>query len=138
MHPSDSVENLIVKVGRLADGQPITQIRAALGDLTGQDPDQVRVQFERRRIGTPAANASLILRREPGRVVCLSCDHESLTYLEGEACAAFGSFRRQVVGGHQLALEGVSVERTVHGVRPQTARSRAAGAALSRSRAEGD
>jgi hydrogenase nickel incorporation protein HypA/HybF len=138
MHPSDSVENLIDKAVRLADGQPATQIRAALGDLTGQEPDQLRAQFERRRIGTPAANARLTLRREPGRVVCLSCEHESLTYVEGEACAACGSFRRQVVGGHQLALESVSVERSMHGVRRQTARSRAAGTALSRFRAEGD
>jgi hypothetical protein len=85
-----------------------------------------------------AANASLTLRREPGRTVCLSCEHESLTYVEGEACAACGSFRRQVVGGHQLALEGVNVERSMHGVRRQTYPSKAAGAALSRSRAEGD
>jgi hydrogenase nickel incorporation protein HypA/HybF len=138
MHPSDSVENLIVKAVRLANGQPITQIRATLGDLTGHDPDWLRAEFERQRIGTPAANASLTVRREPGRVLCLSCEHESLTYLEGEACAACGSFRRQVVGGHQLALEGVSVERSMPSVRRQSARSRAASAALSRSRAEGD
>lgn len=112
MYPSDSVQNLIDKAVRLAEGQPIKQVRAALGALTGLAPQQVEAEFERRRIGTPAADATLHLRSEPGRVVCLSCNFESPAYTEGEACPACGSLRRQVVGGQQLALEGVSIDRS--------------------------
>jgi Zn finger protein HypA/HybF involved in hydrogenase expression len=112
MYPSNSVQNLIDKAVRLTDGQPITQIRAALGNLTGLAPEQVQAEFEQYRIGTPAANAQLDLRREPGRAVCLSCDDESPAYAVGEACPACGSQRRHVVGGQQLALEGVSVDRS--------------------------
>jgi hydrogenase nickel incorporation protein HypA/HybF len=112
MYPSDSIHNLIDKAVRLADGQPITQIRAALGDLTGLVPEQVQVVFEQYRIGTPAANAKLHLRREPGRAVCVSCNDESPAYAVGEACPACGSLRRHVVGGQQLALEGVSIDRS--------------------------
>ncbi len=112
MYPTDSVQNLIDKAARLAEGQPIKQVRAALGALTGMAPHQVEAEFEQYRIGTPAADATLHLRSEPGRVVCLSCDFESSAYIEGEACPACGSLRRQVVGGQQLALEGVSVDRS--------------------------
>ncbi len=136
MYPTDNVQNLIDKAVRLADGQPITQIRARLGDLTGLAPDQVQAAFEQCRLGTPAASASLHLQREPGRVVCLACDGESLTYVEGEACPACGSVRRQVVGGHQLALEGVSVDRSTAGTRrPKHPASHQA--ALARSSVEG-
>lgn len=112
MYPSDSIHNLIDKAVRLADGQPITQIRATLGDLSGLVPEQVQAEFEQYRIGTPAANAKLHLRREPGRAVCLSCDDESPAYAVGESCPTCGSLRRHVVGGRQLALEGVSVDRS--------------------------
>jgi Zn finger protein HypA/HybF involved in hydrogenase expression len=138
MYPNDGVPNLIDKAVCLADGQPIKQVRAALGALTGLAPQQVQAEFERYRIGTPAADATLHLRSEPGRVVCLSCDFESPAHTEGEACPACGSLRRQIVGGQQLALEGVSVDRSRPGPDRRPAQRSGRRAARAQSSGEGD
>jgi Zn finger protein HypA/HybF involved in hydrogenase expression len=137
MYLRESVQNLIDKAVRLADGQPITHIRAALGDLSGLAPEQVQAEFERYRSGTPAATATLYLRREPGRVVCLSCDDESQVYTVGEACRACGSLRRHVVGGQQLALEGMSVDRNQLEAKRRAPRSSSRRMAMAQGRQEG-
>lgn len=118
MYPRDSIQTLIEKAVRLADGQPVTQIWAALGDLTGLVPEQVQAEFKQHQIGTLAANAQLHLRREPGRAVCLSCDDESPAHAKVESCPVCGSLRRHIIGGQQLTLERVSVDRS----RPESTR----------------
>src|SRR5690554_1070184 len=112
MHLIESVQNLIDKAVRLSGGQPIKSIRATLGELTGFTPDQVLAEFERSRVGTPAAHAELTLRLEPGRVVCLSCEQNIAVVDKDVACPTCGSYRRQIVAGNQLLVEGVSVDRS--------------------------
>jgi Zn finger protein HypA/HybF involved in hydrogenase expression len=87
-------------------------IRASLGELTGLTPAEVQAEFVRRRGETPAAGAELVLRLEPGRVVCLSCEQPVPLHTDGQACAACGSYRRRVVTGQMLAVEGVSIDRS--------------------------
>lgn len=112
MRLTESVQNLIDKAVRLAGGQPIKVIRATLGELTGLTPEQVQAEFSRCRVDTPAANAELTLRLEPGRMVCLSCDQEVPVKAAHQACAVCGSYRRHVVVGQQLTVDGVSVDRS--------------------------
>jgi hydrogenase nickel incorporation protein HypA/HybF len=138
MHLIDNVQSLIDKAVRLAGGQPIKRIRATLGELTGFTPEQVQTQFEQCRVGTSAAGAELSLRLEPGRVVCLSCEQEVPTGADSVACTACGSYRRQVVAGQQLAVEGVSVDRSTSGSRRSARPLPAASPSLARLSAEGD
>ena len=112
MHAAESVHNLIDKAARLADGQPIKVIRATLGELTGLTPDQVLAEFERCRIDTPAEGAELALRWEPGLAVCLACEQRVPVHADGQGCRACGSYRRRVVAGQMLTVEGVSVDRS--------------------------
>jgi hydrogenase nickel incorporation protein HypA/HybF len=112
MDATYTVQNLIDKAVRLASGQPIKSIRATLGELTGLTPEQVRAEFDRCRLGTPAAGAELVLSFEPGRAVCLSCEQDVPIHAEGEACPDCGSYRRQIVAGQLLAVEGVSIDRS--------------------------
>jgi hydrogenase nickel incorporation protein HypA/HybF len=147
MQPDESVQNLIDKAARLAGGQPIKTIRATLGELTGLTPDQVQAAFTRWRGDTPAADAELVLRLEPGRVVCLACDQDVPTHADDQACGACGSYRRRVVAGQLLAVEGVSVDRSPRATRrtplprageTTAARVAAGRAALARLHTEGD
>jgi hydrogenase nickel incorporation protein HypA/HybF len=109
---ADSVQNLIDKATRLAGGQPIKTIRATLGELTGLTPAEVQAEFGRHRGDTPAAGTELVLSLEPGRVVCLSCEQAVPVDPDSQSCATCGSYRRQVVAGQWLAVEGVSVDRS--------------------------
>jgi hydrogenase nickel insertion protein HypA len=108
MNAIESIQRLIAKAIRLADGQPIKEIHVLLGELTGLTPGQVQTAFNRQRQGTLAAEATLRIRTEPGRAVCLTCEQEWPAETLGEACQACGSSRTHMVAGHLVHLASLT------------------------------
>lgn len=108
MHATESIQKLIGKATRLADGQPIKEIHVLLGELTGFTPNQVQAVFNLERHGTLAAEAVLHVRSEPGRAVCLTCEEEWAVQTLSEPCPACGSSRTHMVAGHLVHLASLT------------------------------
>ena len=110
-HISESLHELLEKAIRLAEGRPIRQINAALGELTGLSPEQVQAEFMQQRRHHPdvAAEARLQLEHEPGRALCLTCGQEGAVSIAAEACPGCGSHRRRIIAGEHLAFAGMSL-----------------------------
>jgi len=108
MHATESIQKLIAKATRLADGQPIKEIHVLLGELTGLTPNQVQAVFNFERRGTLAAESVLHVRSEPGRAVCLTCEEEWAVQTLRERCPACGSSRTHMVAGHLVHLSSLT------------------------------
>jgi hydrogenase nickel incorporation protein HypA/HybF len=108
MYATESIQKLIAKATRLADGQPIKEIHVLLGELTGLTPNQVQAAFDLARHGTLAAEAALQVRSEPGRAVCLTCEEEWAVQTLIEPCPACGSRRTHMVAGHLVHLSSLT------------------------------
>ncbi len=112
MYISDSLQELLNKAGRLANGRRIRKINATLGELTGLSHEQVLAEFVHHRQHLPdgvAVEAQLELTHEAGRALCLTCGQEAPTALESPACPVCGSQRRRVIAGQHLTLDGMSL-----------------------------
>ncbi len=137
MNATESTQALIAKAARLADGQAIKHLHILLGELTGLTPAEVQAEFRRERNGTLAAGATLHIRTEPGRAVCLMCGAEWAAKTLGEACTACGSGRTHMAGGHLLHLTSLTFDGQARageqaGGRPTRAASAAAGSRVRR------
>jgi hydrogenase nickel incorporation protein HypA/HybF len=108
MHATESIQKLIAKAIRLADGRPIKEIHVLLGKLTGLTPNQAQAIFDVERRGTQAAGAVLHVRSEPGRAVCLTCGEEWAVQTLSEPCPACGSSRTHMVAGHLVHLSSLT------------------------------
>jgi hydrogenase nickel incorporation protein HypA/HybF len=108
MHATESIQKLMAKATRLADGQPNKEIHVLPGELTGLTPNQVQAMFDLERHGTLAAEAALHVRSEPGRVVCLTCEQERAVQTLSAPCPACGSSRTHMVAGHLVHLSSLA------------------------------
>ncbi|MEW5989129.1 MAG: hydrogenase maturation nickel metallochaperone HypA, partial [Chloroflexota bacterium] len=91
-------------------GRPLQQIHVALGQLSDVSPESLTFYFDLLRQGTPAAAATLLVRREPGRATCQACGQESSIGPDDGCCPVCGSTRLRVTAGDRLLLEAVDVE----------------------------
>ena len=120
MDANAMTQRLIVKAIRLADGQAIKEMHVLLGKLIGVTPREVQGAFRRERACTLADTATLHIRTEAGRGVCLSCVQESPLRTKDDACPVCSSRRIHLVAGHVLHLASL----TFHGHRLNSNRSR--------------
>ena len=111
MDANATIQRLIAKAIRLADRQAIKEIHVLLGELTGFTPKEVQATFRRERARTLADTATLHIRTESGRGVCLSCGQESPLRTKDDACPVCSSRRIHLVAGHVLHLASL----TFHG-----------------------
>jgi hydrogenase nickel incorporation protein HypA/HybF len=111
MDANAMTQRLIEKAIGLADGQAITELHVLLGELTGVRPQEVQATFRQARAQTLADAATLHIRTEPGRGVCLTCGQASPLVTKDDACPACGSRRVHLVAGHLLHLASL----TFHG-----------------------
>ncbi len=109
MHELGIVQDLIAHAVEAAGGRPLKRIHAALGELSDVSPQALNFYFEELRTRSPAADAALAIRIEPGGARCLACECE-FAVAGQEACPACGSIRWQVTAGDRLVLEAVEVE----------------------------
>ena len=86
----------------------ISRITVEVGALANLTDDSLRFNFEILSSGTVAADADVIIRREPGHVTCRDCGGENPMGPE-PICPACGSVRIEVKGSHHCYLESIDV-----------------------------
>jgi len=110
MHEIGIVQNLIDAAVQAAGEREIKRIHVALGELSDVSRESLEFYFEQLRSGTPAADASLVVRAEAARARCMECQAEAVVNPETWTCPTCGSPRLQVVAGDRLVLEELDVE----------------------------
>lgn len=110
MHELGIVQNLIERAAEAANGRPLQRIHVTLGQLAGVSQESLAFYYNLARPDTPAAQAELVVRTEPGRIQCRDCQRESTTETEIGQCPACGSTRLLVIRGDRLILAAIDVE----------------------------
>jgi hydrogenase nickel incorporation protein HypA/HybF len=110
MHELGIVQNLIEQAAQAAQDRPLKRIHLVLGEHSSVSRAALDFYFEQLRPGTPAADASLVVRAEAGRAKCRTCEHESDLNPEAWVCPVCGSPHLHWLAGYRLVLEAVDVE----------------------------
>jgi len=111
MHELSIAIRLVDVAAEHARGVPgarVAAVTVAIGPLAGVSEHPLRAAFTAARVGTPLADADLVVRHVPVRVWCRACAAErDLAGLERLACPACGSPTGDIRGGAELDLESL-------------------------------
>jgi hydrogenase nickel incorporation protein HypA/HybF len=108
---TESIMRIAVDQAARHGAQRRTAILLAVGELTGYVPASIQFYFDLLSQGTPAAGATLVLRRVPARVRCATCQAEftpesGLLWL----CPACDGLGGEVISGQELLVESIEVD----------------------------
>jgi hydrogenase nickel incorporation protein HypA/HybF len=115
MHESSLVASLLRQVNELTAEHralAVTEIRIEIGLLAGVEPVLLREAFDRLRIGTIAAGASLAIDTIGLTCRCRSCQ---LSYAAPEVrfvCPACGDRHVDVIGGDAVVLVSCALQQS--------------------------
>jgi hydrogenase nickel incorporation protein HypA/HybF len=107
---TESILRIAVDQATRHGAQRLTAIHLVVGELTGYVPDSIQFYFDVLSQDTPAAGATLVVRRVPACVRCAACQTEfapeiGLLWL----CPACGGLGGEVVSGQELLVESIEV-----------------------------
>jgi hydrogenase nickel incorporation protein HypA/HybF len=97
--------NAALEAARHNDAGRIVRISVVLGEHSHLTDEALRFNFDVLGRGTAAEGAEVIVRREPGTVICSDC---GISAGQGKACAGCGS--EQMISGDECYLENITVE----------------------------
>ena len=114
MHELAICQALVSQVLALADKRcaaSVSDIHVAIGLLSGVESPLLRNAFSVAAAGTVADHAKLHIEDVPVRVYCPRCDVESEVDVNRLLCSQCGGWRNRLVGGDELLLTRVELER---------------------------
>ena len=114
MHEISVCRGLIHLVERVAverRAKRVVSVTVRIGPLSGVEAQLLRSAYPLVSIGTVAQTATLIVELLPVRVRCLECGAQSETDTTRLVCACCGQRRVQLLGGDELLLASVELER---------------------------
>ena len=114
MHELAICQALISQVAALADERraiSVSDIHVAVGLLSGVESPLLRNAFPVAAAGTVADGATLHIEDVRVRVYCPRCDVESEVDANRLLCSHCGGWRNRLVGGDELLLTRVELER---------------------------
>jgi hydrogenase nickel incorporation protein HypA/HybF len=113
MHEGPLVRDLIASAVAVAEehgGSQVAEVTIVVGDLTGIDDESVRSHFVSMSAGTPAAGATVTVRRSPATAVCFNCTGSfEATSADEPLCPTCGSLQVRVSPGPQPFVESVQL-----------------------------
>ncbi len=117
MHELAVCQGLLRQVETIAcehGAERVTRIVVRIGPLSGVEPDLLAGAFPLAAAGTRAATAELVIERLPVRVQCNTCGAESEATPNRLLCAACGDWHTRLVGGDEILLASVELDRDTH------------------------
>ena len=114
MHELAICQALISQVVVLADERraiAVSDVHVAIGLLSGVESPLLRNAFPLAAAGTVADAAKLHIEDVPVRVYCPKCEVESEVDVNRLLCSQCGGWRNRLVGGDELLLTRVELER---------------------------
>lgn len=112
MHEFSICRAFVTKVEEIARQRAAraTQVRVAIGPLSGVEPKLVRQAYPLVCAGTLVEGARLVIEETVLRVRCRQCNAESAAEPNRLLCGACGDGRTEVVSGDEMMLLQVELE----------------------------
>jgi hydrogenase nickel incorporation protein HypA/HybF len=113
MHELSVCQGLLAEVERVAranGGGRVSEIRLAVGPLSGVEAPLLERAFTIARAGTCAADARLTISAMPVTVRCRSCGGGGEAAANRLLCPECGDWRVDLVSGNELQLTEVTLE----------------------------
>jgi hydrogenase nickel incorporation protein HypA/HybF len=116
MHEFSVAQALVDEVARALGGRTgrVTEVRVAVGALSGVDPQALAFAFPAAADGTAAGGARLVLQNMPAEVACRACGRRTAADPTDLRCGACGSDAVDVAGGQDLVLRAIELEEPDH------------------------
>jgi hydrogenase nickel incorporation protein HypA/HybF len=110
MHELGITENIIEIVLDYAQGQKISRITLAIGQLSAILPDSIQFCFDACRLGTPLENTLLEIIEIPGLARCRHCGTE-FAIAEPFGICECGSMDLTLIQGQELQIKELELEQ---------------------------
>lgn len=107
MHELAICQALLDKVEEIARQRSavrVTQVRVAIGPLSGVEPHLLVQAYALASAGTVADGARLAIVETPLRVRCRSCDAETAASVNRLVCGVCGDWHTDVISGDDMVL----------------------------------
>ncbi len=88
----------------------VLQVRVAVGELGGVEPDALQFCFDAVCRGTLAEGARLCIERVGGQAWCMDCARAVALHERFGACPECGGFKLQMQAGDELRLLDLEVQ----------------------------
>lgn len=114
MHELSVCQALIRQLDAIARDEQaarITRVVVHIGPLSGVEAQLLRQAYPIASAGSPAADAELVLESLPIRVRCEHCGAETEAKANRLVCGACGDYHTRLIGGDELLLTQVELER---------------------------
>ena len=114
MHELSVCQALIRQLDAIARDERavrITKVVVHIGPLSGVEAQLLRQAYPIASAGTAAADAELVLESLPIRVACEQCGAETEATANRLVCGACGDYHTRLIGGDELLLAQVELER---------------------------
>ncbi|MFM7574075.1 MAG: hydrogenase maturation nickel metallochaperone HypA [Snowella sp.] len=109
MHELGITENIIEIALDYAQGQKISRITLAIGQLSAILPDSIQFCFDACRLGTPLENTLLEIIEIPGLARCHHCGTE-FAIAEPFGICECGSMDLTLIQGQELQIKELELE----------------------------
>lgn len=110
MNAQQAAKAVFEKALRQAQALRVRQIRIALGEINGLDPDQVREQWVELCKGTPLEHAGLQFRLIKAEVQCMAC-FKKYQPTDGKIhCPHCGSFGAKILSGEEFHVDSIETD----------------------------
>jgi hydrogenase nickel incorporation protein HypA/HybF len=113
MHELSVCQALVRQVEQVArehGARRVDSITLAIGPLSGVEAELLRQAYPFAAAGTVAADATLIIERQPIRVRCQSCGAESDASPNRLLCGRCGDWRTQLLSGDEMLLKSLKLD----------------------------
>jgi len=109
MHELGITENIIEIALKHAQGEKISRITLAIGQLSAILPDSIQFCFDAYRLGTPLENTVLEIIEIPGLARCRHCGTEFVIAEPFGICEC-GSMDLTLIHGQELQIKELELE----------------------------
>ncbi len=103
--------NQVTTIAREHRAESVSRITIRIGPLSGVEPRLLKEAFPIARAGSVAAEAELIIEELSVRVHCTNCGADSDASPSRLLCAECGDWKTQVIGGDELLLVSVELNK---------------------------
>lgn len=111
MHELGIAEAILHAVEKRADGRPVRRAKIRAGALLRVVEPSMDQAFQLVTEGTLAEGAAIDLVITPARLTCHACGHDGSTLDPLAVCPACGAGDVEVIGGDELVLESIEIDR---------------------------
>jgi hydrogenase nickel incorporation protein HypA/HybF len=101
------VDEQALQPGR--QGLVIEKIHLSVGKLSGVVVESLRFALEASRKDGPLLNADIIIENVPGKMLCLSCNHEFEAEDYYVTCPKCNAYKHKAISGKELIIKSLTI-----------------------------